>query len=94
MVQGERKEVVAPSLSRGEERLSLRPLSTRKESPISKLMTLPQAASRLRVGRQYVHELVVRGKLPAMRIGRGFIVSVEDVDKFNRERKAKHKPPA
>lgn len=57
-------------------------------------MTLPQAARRIGVGRQYLHEMVTRGRIPAMRVGRGFIVSVEDVDKFNKTRKAKHKTRA
>ena len=35
-----------------------------------RLLTVPEAASMLRIGRNLAYELVARGELPALRLGR------------------------
>lgn len=46
------------------------------------LLTVEEAAKRLRCGRTLVYDLLRDGRLPAVRVGRRRLVKVTDVDKF------------
>ena len=46
------------------------------------LLTIPQAASRLSLGRSKTYELIQRGLLPVCRIGRAVRVKTSDIQLF------------
>ncbi len=52
----------------------------------AKLLTVAEAATTLRLGRTLVYELVLRGDLRSIKIGRARRVPVSAVDAFIRER--------
>lgn len=54
--------------------------------PSRKLLTVAEAAAILRLGRTLVYELVLRGDLRSIKIGRARRIPVSAVDAFIRER--------
>lgn len=52
----------------------------------TKLLTVAEAAAILRLGRTLVYELVLRGDLGSIKIGRARRIPVSAVDAFIRER--------
>jgi excisionase family DNA binding protein len=47
-----------------------------------KFLTIAEVASVMRVSKMTVYRLVHNGELPAVRVGRSFRVSEEDVDEY------------
>jgi excisionase family DNA binding protein len=47
-----------------------------------KFLTVAEVASVMRVSKMTVYRLVHNGELPAVRVGRSFRVSAEDVDDY------------
>ncbi|WP_134765515.1 helix-turn-helix domain-containing protein [Nocardioides sp. 1609] len=50
-----------------------------------KFLTIAEVASLMRVSKMTVYRLVHGGDLPAVRVGRSFRVSEEDVDEYLRK---------
>ncbi|QCW49707.1 helix-turn-helix domain-containing protein [Nocardioides dongxiaopingii] len=50
-----------------------------------KFLTIAEVASLMRVSKMTVYRLVHGGELPAVRVGRSFRVSEEDVDEYLRK---------
>ena len=48
-----------------------------------RLLSLTEAADRLRVSRQSLHEAIQDGKIPAQQVGRQWILREADVDAYN-----------
>ena len=46
------------------------------------LLTIPEAASRLSLGRSKTYELIERGLLPVVRIGRAVRIPASEVERF------------
>ena len=61
-------------------------MSHRIESVQSRLMTVGEVASVLRVSTMTVYRLINGGELPAVRIGRSFRLRPEDLDRYLAER--------
>jgi excisionase family DNA binding protein len=59
----------------------------------SDLLTIPQAAGRLKTTRQNVHDAITRGRLPATCIGRMLLVQRSDLDAYGKSRKRTGRPP-
>ena len=51
----------------------------------SKLLTIAEVASMMRVSKMTVYRLVHGGELPALRVGRSFRVLEEDVNEYLRK---------
>ncbi|CAA9402915.1 helix-turn-helix domain-containing protein [uncultured Nocardioides sp.] len=50
-----------------------------------KFLTIAEVASMMRVSKMTVYRLVHNGELPAVRVGRSFRVTEEDVDEYLRK---------
>ena len=62
------------------------PSRERTESlPDPKFLTIAEVATVMRVSKMTVYRLVHGGELPAVRVGRSFRVSEEDVDDYLRK---------
>lgn len=62
------------------------PTSDRPESlPDPKFLTIAEVASVMRVSKMTVYRLVHNGELPAVRVGRSFRVTEEDVNDYLRK---------
>jgi len=48
----------------------------------NKLLSTSEVAAQLGVTRQRVLELITDGRLPAMKVGRSYIIQASDVDKL------------
>ena len=69
-----------------QERRCLRCLPTSPEtSPTSKFLTVAEVAAMMRVSKMTVYRLVHGGELPAVRVGRSFRVTEEDVNEYLRK---------
>ena len=55
-------------------------------------LSATEAAERLGVSRQAVQQWITAGRLRAVRVGRGWIISVREAEKFAAARKEKEKP--
>ena len=55
---------------------------TAPSSPLAALLTINEAAARLRVGRSTAYELIASGQLEVVHIGRSARVPVEAIDEF------------
>ena len=51
----------------------------------SKFLTIAEVAATMRVSKMTVYRLVHNGELPAVRVGRSFRVTEEDVDEYLRK---------
>ena len=51
----------------------------------SKLLTIAEVASMMRVSKMTVYRLVHSGELPALRVGRSFRVTEQDVNEYLRK---------
>ena len=54
-------------------------------SPTSKFLTVAEVASMMRVSKMTVYRLVHNGELPAVRVGRSFRVTEDDVNEYLRK---------
>ena len=52
------------------------------------LLTVPEAALRLGVGRSFLYELVMRGEIASLKLGRARRIPVAALEQFVRERLA------
>ena len=69
-----------------QERTVLRCLTHGPEtSPTSKFLTVAEVAAMMRVSKMTVYRLVHGGELPAVRVGRSFRVTEEDVNEYLRK---------
>ena len=50
--------------------------------PEKMLLTVPEAAMRLGLGRSFVYQLVMTGELPSVKLGRARRVSVRAIDEY------------
>lgn len=50
--------------------------------PMARYLTVAEVARRLRVSNMTVYRLVNSGQLPATRVGRGYRIRTDDVDKY------------
>jgi excisionase family DNA binding protein len=48
------------------------------------LLTVPEASKRLRLGRSFTYELVQSGAIPAIRVGRRWLVPAANLDDWLR----------
>lgn len=51
----------------------------------SKFLTIAEVAAMMRVSKMTVYRLVHNGELPAVRVGRSFRVTEDDVDEYLRK---------
>jgi excisionase family DNA binding protein len=58
------------------------------------LLTIPEAARKLRIGRTMTYELISAGELEVVHIGRAARVPLDAVHAFVKERRAGHDTPA
>ncbi|NYG53793.1 helix-turn-helix domain-containing protein [Nocardioides perillae] len=56
--------------------------STSGDSPDKKFLTVAEVAQMMRVSKMTVYRLVHNGELPALRVGRSFRVTEQDVDAY------------
>lgn len=61
----------------------------KQATPFSLLLTIPQVAQTLNLGRTKVYELIWKEKLPVLRFGRAVRVSREDLQRWLKERNEK-----
>jgi excisionase family DNA binding protein len=59
----------------------------------SDLLTVTQAAARLKVTRQNMHAAIERGRLKAVRVGAVLLVDRAAVDAYGKSRKRTGRPP-
>jgi excisionase family DNA binding protein len=59
---------------------------TRRPLIEARFATVPEVAALLRVSRMTVYRLIRQGDLPAVRVGRGYRIREEDVDRYLQER--------
>ncbi len=64
-----------------------------KTGKTSSLVTVTQAASKLKVSRQNIHQAIERGRLKASRVGSVLLVSLADLDRYGKSRKRTGRPP-
>lgn len=50
-----------------------------------KYLSTPQFAKRFGISRQYVHKMILYGKIQAIRIGNIYRIPMEEVEKVERE---------
>jgi excisionase family DNA binding protein len=53
-----------------------------RTSPISRLMTVVEVATVMRVSRMTVYRLIRRGQLKAIRVGRNYRVREDDLNEY------------
>ena len=53
-----------------------------RTSPISRLLTVAEVATVMRVSRMTVYRLIRRGQLQAIRVGRNYRVREDDLEKY------------
>jgi excisionase family DNA binding protein len=63
-----------------------RPGLTRRPLTEARFATVREVAALLRVSRMTVYRLIRQGDLPAVRVGRGYRIREEDVDRYLEER--------
>jgi len=57
------------------------------------LLSIPEAAERLSIGRSKLYELLTSGEIPTIRIGRAVRIPADELDAFvTRERAAQREP--
>jgi excisionase family DNA binding protein len=54
--------------------------------PLGRFLTVAEVARRLRVSNMTVYRLINSGQLPAVRVGRGYRIRADDVDKYLKAR--------
>ncbi len=64
-----------------------------KTGKTSSLVTVTQAASKLKVSRQNIHQAIERGRLKASRVGSVLLVSLADLDRYGKSRQHTGRPP-
>ncbi|MQB00340.1 MAG: helix-turn-helix domain-containing protein [Actinobacteria bacterium] len=60
--------------------------SPSSDAPLGRFMTVAEVARRLRVSNMTIYRLVNSGQLPAVRVGRGYRIRTDDVNKYLNER--------
>lgn len=68
------------TISDGQTEPALEVNSPRAEAPI--LLTVPETAEQLRLGRTRTHQLVIAGRIPSVTIGRRRLVIRSELEKF------------
>ncbi len=64
-----------------------------KKGNTSDLLTITQAASKLKVSRQNIYQAIERGRLKASRVGSVLLLSLADLDRYSKSRKRTGRPP-
>jgi len=57
------------------------------------LLTVTQAAAKLKVSRQNIHDAIIRGRLKATRIGAVVLVQRSALEAYGKSRKRTGRPP-
>jgi excisionase family DNA binding protein len=57
------------------------------------VLTISQAAARLKTSRQNIHDAIARGRLSATRVGKIFLVERSALDDYGKSRKRTGRPP-
>ena len=58
------------------------------------VLTVNQAAERLKLSPQAIRKYITEGRLPAQKVGRDWILQAADVTRFGRRKRPKGRPPA
>jgi excisionase family DNA binding protein len=61
-----------------------------EEKTLSRLLNAQDVATALKMGLSTVYQLVVRGELPSIRIGRSVRIRPEDLEKFIESKAQRH----
>lgn len=56
--------------------------------PEGNLLTPPEAAARLRISRATLYELIARGEIRGLHVGRKRLFTVQEIDKYVASREA------
>jgi excisionase family DNA binding protein len=61
--------------------------------PINDLLTATQAAAKLKVSRQNIHNAIARGRLKSFKVGAIVLIEKSSLDDYAKSRKRTGRPP-
>jgi excisionase family DNA binding protein len=64
-----------------------------KKTATENLLTITQAAAKLKVSRQNIHDAIDRGRLKATRVGAVLLLHRSDLEAYSKSRKRTGRPP-
>jgi excisionase family DNA binding protein len=67
--------------------------NTPGKNPLQELLTVSQAAARLKVTRQNIHDAIARGRLKASRVGSVMLITRASLDSYSKSRQRTGRPP-